>query len=77
MKSSWEICSIKHKKSLYGLKQSGHMLYNHLSQYLLKDRYKNDLICPCVFIKGLMIVVYINDLNIIGSPEEIPKLWHI
>ena len=43
--------SIKLQRSLYGLKQSGRMWYNHLSQYLLKEGYVNNSICPCVFIK--------------------------
>jgi len=30
---------------------SGRMWYNHLSEYLVKARYTNNLICPCVFIK--------------------------
>ena len=43
--------SIKLQRSLYGLKQSGRMWYNHLSEYLLKERFENNQICPCVFIK--------------------------
>ena len=43
--------SIKLRRSLYGLKQSGRMWYNRLSEYLIKDGYINNLICPCVFIK--------------------------
>ena len=43
--------SIKLKRSMYGLKQSGRMWYNRLSTYLLKERYVNNSICPCVFIK--------------------------
>ena len=43
--------SIKLQRSLYGLKQSGRMWYNRLSEYLLKERYVNNSICPCVFIK--------------------------
>ncbi|KAJ9548209.1 hypothetical protein OSB04_020752 [Centaurea solstitialis] len=42
--SSQEHCSIKLNKSLYGLKQSGRMWYNRLSEYLLKEGYKNDSI---------------------------------
>ncbi|CAA7060846.1 unnamed protein product [Microthlaspi erraticum] len=54
----------------------GRMWYNRLSEYLLKEGYKNDLISPCIFIrkfgKGFVIIaVYVDDLNIIGTPEEI------
>ena len=70
--------SIKLKRSLYGLKQSGQMWYNRLSQYLLKEGYVNNSICPCVFIKKrengfAIIAVYVDDLNLIGTPEEINK----
>ena len=75
---SREHYSIKLNKSLYGLKQSGHMWYNRLSEYLLKHGYKNDTICPCIFMKRsgnefVIIAVYVDDLNIIGTPEELPK----
>ncbi|KAG8496930.1 hypothetical protein CXB51_008145 [Gossypium anomalum] len=75
---SREHYSIKLHKSLYGLKQSRCMWYNRLSEYLLKG-YKNDPICPCIFIKKfgsgyVIIVVYVDDLNIIGTPEEIQKI---
>ena len=38
----------------------------------------NNTICPCVFIKRLdcgfaIIAVYVDDLNIIGNPEELNK----
>ena len=70
--------SIKLQRSLYGLKQSGRMWYNRLSQYLLKERYVNNSIYPCVFIKktenGLAIIaVYVDDLNLIGTPKELIK----
>lgn len=60
------------------MKQSGHMWYNRLSEYLLKEGYKNDPICPCVFIKRsgskfTIIIVYVDDLNIIGTREEFSK----
>ena len=35
--------SIKLKRSLYGLKQSGRMWYNRLSEYLIKEGYKSDV----------------------------------
>ena len=70
--------SIKLQRSLYGLKQSGRMWYQRLSEYLIKERYNNDPICPCVFIKksetGFAIVtVYVDDINLIGTPEELTK----
>jgi hypothetical protein len=48
---SRNIYSIKLQRSLYGLKQSGRMWYNRLSEYLLKEGFENNPICPCVFIK--------------------------
>ena len=72
------MCSIKFQRSLYGLKQSGRMWYNRLSEYLLKEGYANNPICPCIFIKKLetgfaIIVVYVDDLNLIGTPEELTR----
>ena len=54
------------------------MWYNRLSQYLLKERYVNNSICPCVFIKKVatkfaIIAVYVDDLNLIRTPEELIK----
>ena len=68
--------SIKLQWSLYGLKQSGRMWYNHLSEYLLKEGYVNNPICPCIFIKKLetrfaIITVYVDDLNLVGTLEEL------
>ncbi|XP_049399680.1 uncharacterized protein LOC125863687 [Solanum stenotomum] len=76
--NSKESCSIKLQKSLFGLKQSGRMWYNRLSEYLLKEGYKNDPICPCIFIRRsksefVIISVYVDDLNIIGTPTELSK----
>ncbi|KAL0546737.1 hypothetical protein IC582_016650 [Cucumis melo] len=76
--NSRELCPIKLQRSLYGLKQSGRMWYNRLSEYLLKEGYQNNPICPCVFIKKsqsgfAIIAVYVDDLNIIGTPEELSK----
>ena len=54
------------------------MWYNHLSKYLLKEGYVNNLICPCIFIKKseirfAIIVVYVDDLNLVGTPEELTR----
>ena len=74
----WSMYSIKLQRSLYGLKQSECMWYNHLSEYLLKEGFENNLICSYVFIKksesGFAIVaVYVDDLNLVGTPEELIK----
>jgi len=55
------------------------MWYNRLSEYLLKERFKNDPIGPCVFVKRsgsefVIIVVYVDDLNIIGTLEKLSKV---
>ena len=70
--------SVKLQRSLYGLKLSGRMWYNHLSEYLLKEGYVNNPICPCIFIKKsetgfAIIAVYVDDLNLVGTPEELTK----
>ncbi|RVW17178.1 Retrovirus-related Pol polyprotein from transposon RE1 [Vitis vinifera] len=44
--------SIKLQRSLYGLKQSGRMWYNRLSEYLLKEGYVNNPICPCISLRN-------------------------
>ena len=54
------------------------MLYNRLSEYLLKEGYANNLICPCIFRKKseigfAIIVVYADDLNLVGTLEELTK----
>lgn len=74
-----EMFSIKLKNLLYGLKQSGRMWYNLLSEYLLKEGFKNNQISPCVFIKPsksgfAIIAVYVDDLNIIGTPRELEAM---
>ena len=71
-----EMYSIKLQRSLYGLKQSECMWYNRLSDYLINKGYMNNVICPCIFIKKIIsefviIAVYIDDLNIIGTKNEI------
>ncbi|MCF8704082.1 hypothetical protein L3055_11145 [Corynebacterium sp. MC-02] len=68
--------SIKLQRSLYGLKQSGRMWYQRLSDYLTKEGYMNDPICPCLFIKKseikfAIIPVYVDDINVIGTSDEL------
>ena len=75
---SRSMCSIKLQRSLYRLKQSGRMWYNHLNEYLLKEGYVNNPICPCIFIEKskagfAIIVVYVDDLNLLGTPEELTR----
>ena len=70
------VYSIKQQRSLYGLKQSGRMWYNRLSEYLLKEGYVNDQLCPCIFIKKTrsrfaIIAVYVDDLNLVGTSERV------
>jgi len=48
--------------------------HNRLIEYLLKG-YKNNLICSCIYIKRsknefAIIIVYVNDINIVGTPNE-------
>ena len=54
------------------------MWYNRLSEYLIKEGYTNDAICPCVFIKKtisefVVLAIYVDDINLIGTPIELQK----
>jgi hypothetical protein len=75
-KTNRNMYSVKLQRVLYGLKQSGRMWYNRLSDFLLKMGYINNPDSPCVFIrksqKGFCIIsVYVHDINIIGYAEDI------
>ena len=78
---SREKYSIKLQRSLYGLKQSGRMWFNRLSEYLIQKGYVNNSLCPCVFIKkttseSVIIDIYVDELilDIIGTDEEIKEV---
>jgi hypothetical protein len=71
-----KIYCVKLKRSLYSLKQLGRMWYNRLSGYLIQKGYFNNDDCLCVFIKrsptGFCIIsVNVDDINIIGSTQDI------
>jgi hypothetical protein len=52
-KANRNIYSVKLQRALYGLKQSGRMWYNRLSEFLLKRGYINNKDCSCVFMKKI------------------------
>ena len=75
-KANRNMYCVKLQKSLYGLKQSGRMWYNQLSEFLKLKGYTNNDDYPCVFIKksstGFYIIsMYVDDLNIIGNEPDI------
>ena len=54
------------------------MWYKRLNEYLIKEGYINDSICPCVFIKKsetrfAVIAFYVDNMNLIGTLEELYK----
>ena len=54
------------------------MWHNCLIEYLLKEGYRNDPICSCIYTKRsknefAIIIVYVDDKNIIGTPNELKK----
>ena len=48
-----DVYYVKLQRSLYGLKQSGRMWYNRLSEFLLKLGFINNEVCPCIFIRAM------------------------
>lgn len=64
------------RKSIYGLKQSGRTWYKRLNDELLRAQFNRSKLDPCLYYRGedqnlQMIVVYVDDLIIAGSPEQI------
>ncbi|KAM1734914.1 hypothetical protein ACFX11_020321 [Malus domestica] len=54
------------------------MWYNRLSEPLTSQGYVNNELSSCVFFKKLhsgfvIVVVYVDDMNIIGIPEELEE----
>jgi len=52
--------------------------HNRFIEYLLKEGYKNDPICSCIYMKRsknefAIIIVYVDGINIIGIPNELTK----
>ena len=60
-------------KALYGLKQAGRMWYHLLRDFLISHGFSHDPTLPCIFTltqnsQYLIVAVYVDDLNLIGSP---------
>lgn len=52
------------------------MWYNCLNNFLLKQRYVNNPICLCIFIKNFeigfeIVAVYVDNLNLIETLKEL------
>jgi hypothetical protein len=64
-------------KALYGAKQSGRRWYEHLTEFLLKNGYKQTKSDPCVVILRthtnlhLYVCIYVDDLLIVGDPAAV------
>ena len=76
--NSKEGCSRKLNKPFYWLKQSGRVWHNRLIECLLKEGYRNDPICACIYMKiskneFAIIIVYVDDINIVGTLNELTK----
>ena len=60
-------------KALYGLKQSPRLWYRKLRQWLLSNGWEISKYDECVFYnysRGLIITVYVDDINIFGPSDE-------
>ena len=72
--SSGKFLSLHICKALYGLKQAGRMWYHLLRDFLISHGFLHDPALPCIFTltqnsKYLIVVVYMDDLNMSGSPS--------
>ena len=55
------------------------MWYKFLRDFLIDRDFKNDKVCPCIFIKQIdtklvSVLVYVDDLNIIGTTNVISEI---
>ena len=78
-KANRNMYCIKLQKSFYGLKQSGRMWYNRLSEFLKLKGYTNNDDCPCVFIKKIINrILYHIDCRgpNTGVPNEVELMNH-
>jgi hypothetical protein len=69
---------IRIHKAIYGLKQSGRLWYQNLTDYLLEQGFKASKYTPCVFVNRrgphiVLIAIYVDDLNIFGSRQAVEK----
>ena len=48
----WNTFSIRLRRSIYGLKQSRRMWYNHLSAYVIGQGYENNKLCPACLLRN-------------------------
>ena len=76
--NSKEGYSIKLNMFFYWLKQSWCVWHNRLIEYLLKEGYRNDPICSCIYMKRsknefAINIVYVDDINTVGTPNELTK----
>ena len=61
---------LKLKKSLYGLKQSPHTFYQHLSKSLQNRGWTVSAIDPCLFMKNnMMCVIYVDNTIFAGTNQ--------
>ena len=70
---------LKLERALYGLKQAGKMWYKRLRNFLIDRGFKNDEVCPYIFIKRthtklVIVAIYVDDLNIIGTTNAISEI---
>ena len=60
-------------KSIYGLKQSGKIWNETLSNVIIKKNYKQSKSDPCLFFKDNLnlVLVYVDDIILIGENKEL------
>lgn len=63
---------LKLNKNLYGLKQASHNWFMYLCKALENRGYVASSLDKCIFFKeGIILLIYVDDILIIGKDEEI------
>jgi hypothetical protein len=67
----WAFCF--YHRALYGLKESARLWFNTFKNFLLSLSFKKSAIEPCVFVKKLIVSIFVDDTLSTGPPDMIKE----
>jgi hypothetical protein len=62
------------KKAIYGLVQAARKWWKKFKEAMAGCNYFPSKGDPCLFLRRLMVIIYVDDRGIIGTPEAIKEV---